>query len=151
MKSYERIFNRDEEKRKMCHSTSIKNLQPSSIIAGQSDEDIHELMSTLLDKIDRDNNPSEETSKMLFNLSSSTSHQRLSSSSNDELVHPLDEWKHSGGILVEQKDVPTRKSNILICQMRFDCFAKSKMFSIGDNWKNSTVCLIASGDGGKAL
>lgn len=95
----------------MCHSTSIKNLHPSSsVIAGQSDEEVNELMSTILDKVDQDT----DTSKMLFNVSSSTSHPRRSSDSNDELVHPLDEWKHSGGILVEEKDVPTRKFYINI-------------------------------------
>lgn len=109
-------FIRDEEKRKMCHSTSIKDLHPSSpILPSKSDDDIHALMSTILDKIDRDIHPSEDTSMMLFNISSSTSHHRLSSDSNDELFQSLDEWKHSGGILVDQKDVPTRKFDLIAC------------------------------------
>lgn len=100
----------------MCHSTSIKNLHPSSsAIAGQSDEDVNELMTTILDKVDQNT----ETSKMLFNVSSSTTHPRRSSDSNDELGHSLDEWKHSGGILVEEKDVPTRKFNMNISKMCF--------------------------------
>ncbi|UJR14093.1 hypothetical protein I4U23_001089 [Adineta vaga] len=100
---------RDEEKRKMCHSSSIKSLHQCPL--NTDDEQIHELMSSLLDTIDKENNTIPvDTSRMLFNASAST-HRHKSSDhelfDNDDLFYSLDGHKHSSGILINESDIPS--------------------------------------------
>ncbi len=100
---------RDEEKRNMCHSISIKNLHQSTTILSNNDEEqIHDLMSSLLDKIDKERNSSTESSFILFNASSNNRHH-TSSDPIEDLFPSLDDYKHSSGILVDDKDLPLRK------------------------------------------
>jgi hypothetical protein len=59
----------------MCHSISIKNLHHSSpILLNHDDEEINVLMSSLLDKVDKEIDSSNNESFMLFNASSSSRH-----------------------------------------------------------------------------
>lgn len=103
------FFIRDEEKRKMCHSISIKNIhRSSSIISNNNEEEIHDLMLSLLDKIDKEINLSNDTSCMLFDASSNNRH-RISSDNNDDLFQVFDDCKHSSGILVDEKNLSPRK------------------------------------------
>jgi hypothetical protein len=96
----------------MCHSISIKNLHHSSpILLTNDDEEIHVLMSSLLDKIDKEINSSTDASFMLFNASSSSRHH--TSSENDELFSSPDDWKNSSGILIDESDIPSRKFLII--------------------------------------
>jgi hypothetical protein len=91
----------------MCHSISIKNLHHSSpILLNHEDEEIHVLMSLLLDKVDTEINSSNDTSLMLFNASSSGRHH--TSSENEDLFSSPDDWKNSSGILIDESDIPSR-------------------------------------------
>jgi hypothetical protein len=91
----------------MCHSISIKNLHHSSpILLNHEDEEIHVLMSLLLDKVDTEINSSNDTSLMLFNASSSSRHH--TSSENEDLFSSPDDWKNSSGILIDESDIPSR-------------------------------------------
>jgi hypothetical protein len=83
------LFISDEEKRKHCHSTSVKNLQhcPTNHTLNTDEEQIHELMSSLLDKIDKELNPSISTDSCckIFNASSTIQHHiSINSSDNDK-------------------------------------------------------------------
>ncbi|CAF0771607.1 unnamed protein product [Rotaria sordida] len=123
----------DEEKRKMCHSTSVKNLHYSLThpTLNIDQVEIHDLMSCLLDKIDKELNPSSisnETYK-LFDAASINKRQiSLNSTDNNyndetflpistndnvlddslqysnDLFQPLDDYKHSIGILLNDDD-----------------------------------------------
>ena len=100
----------DEEKRKMCHSSSIKNLLKHSV--NSDEEQVHELMTSLLDTIDKEyNTEAVDTSCMLFNASASA-HRYASPAQqlveNDDLCYSLDGHKHSSGILISENDVPSR-------------------------------------------
>ncbi len=93
----------------MCHSISIKNIhRSSSIISNNNEEEIHDLMLSLLDKIDKEINLSNDTSCMLFDASSNNRH-RISSDNNDDLFQVFDDCKHSSGILVDEKNLSPRK------------------------------------------
>ncbi|CAF4662254.1 unnamed protein product [Rotaria sp. Silwood1] len=123
----------DEEKRKMYHSTSLKSFQHSlkHPTINKDEEDIHDLMSCLLDKIDKELNPSSISNEtyMLFNAASTIKRQMSLNSPdnnyNDEtflptptednflddslqlsndLLQPLDDYKHSIGILLDDDD-----------------------------------------------
>ncbi|CAF2985343.1 unnamed protein product [Rotaria sp. Silwood2] len=103
---------RDEEKRKMCHSTSIKNLDQSTTIFSNNDEqEVHETMSSLLDQIDKELNSSTDSSFVLFNASS---HVRRSISADnqifhyEDLFHSFDDSKHSIGVLIDDKDLSSQ-------------------------------------------
>jgi len=104
------FFIRDEEKRKICHSISLKNLhQYSTILSNNNDEEqIHDLISLLVDKIDKEMNNSNDFSVKLFNVSSINRH-RILSDNNEDLFQTFDDCKHSIGILVDDKDIPSRK------------------------------------------
>jgi len=110
--------NRDEEKRKMCHSISIKNLHQSSTISTNNDEEqqLQDVISSLLDKIDKEINSSNDSCHVLFNASNN--YRRKSSDTqlldNENLFHSLDDYKHSIGILVDDKDIASRKYYILV-------------------------------------
>jgi len=110
--------NRDEEKRKMCHSISIKNLHQSSTISTNNDEEqqLQDVISSLLDKIDKEINSSNDSRHVLFNASHN--YRRKSSDTqlldNENLFHSLDDYKHSIGILVDDKDIASRKYYILV-------------------------------------
>lgn len=102
----------DEEKRKMYHSTSVKNLQQiPKLFSNNDEEQIHDIMSSLLDKIDKED--SNESSIKLFNASALTHRHRVSSETNEDLFQSLDDCKHSSGILVDEKDAQSRKDFIL--------------------------------------
>ncbi|CAF1235444.1 unnamed protein product [Adineta ricciae] len=108
---------RDEEKRKMCHSSSIKNLLKYSV--NSDEEQVHELMTSLLDKIDKEYNTEPvDTSNMLFNASASA-HRRTSPAQqlleNDDLCYSLDGHKHSSGILISENDVPSHGYQLENC------------------------------------
>ncbi|CAF1378998.1 unnamed protein product [Adineta steineri] len=105
---------RDEEKRKMCHSSSIKNIHQCSTTSMNNDEEqVHDLMSSLLDKIDKEFNSSIDTSRMLFNASSAN--QRRISTDNEDLFYSLDGVKHSSGILINDKDIPSSTYQLENC------------------------------------
>lgn len=108
------FFIRDEEKRKMYHSISLKNLQQLPITLSNNDEEqIHELISTLVDNIDKEMSDSNGPSVMLFNASSNNRH-RVSSENNDDLLQSFDECKHSSGILVDDKDIISCKNYFIL-------------------------------------
>ncbi|CAF3957022.1 unnamed protein product [Rotaria sp. Silwood2] len=129
MYEHEATFH-DEEKRKMYHSTSVKNFQYSLThpTMDTDEEEIHDLMSCLLDKIDKELNPSSISNEtcMLFNAASTIKRQMslnssdnnyndetfLPTSTNDnflddslqfsnDILQPLDDYKHSIGILLD--------------------------------------------------
>ncbi|CAF0960335.1 unnamed protein product [Rotaria sordida] len=106
---------RDEEKRKMCHSTSLKNFHQSTTILSNNDEhEIHEIMSSLLDHIDKELNLSTDLGVMLYNVSSNI--QRRISSDNqsfhhEDLFHSFDDSKHSIGVLIDDKDLSSEIFN----------------------------------------
>jgi len=130
-------FFSDEEKRKLYRSTSVKHAQDSltHTILNTDEAEIHNLMSSLLDRIDKELNPfiSSDTCCMLFNASTIQRHISQNSSYNnhddngflptatddifsDDLCQPLDDYKHSIGILLDDNDddknfnrVPSRK------------------------------------------
>ncbi len=103
------IFIRDEEKRKICHSISLKSLhQYSTILSNNDEEQIRDLISLLVDKIDKEMNTSNDFSVKLFNASSINRH-RILSDNNEDLFQTFDDCKHSIGILVDDKDIPSRK------------------------------------------
>ena len=123
------VFYSDEEKRKMCHSTSIKNLhQSSTVLLNNDDEQIRDLMTSLLDQIDKGTN---DSTYILFNASSTNRH-RASSDNNDDLFQSLDSCKHSSGILVDEKELSSRKiySSFLFESMKTYLF-KQRVFLIG--------------------
>lgn len=122
----------DEEKRKMYHSTSIKTSQYQLIdsMLNTDEKEIQELMSWLLDKVDKELNPptSNETCCVLFDAASTIHRQKsiifpnnnytdeiyLNEATdntifNDDLtmenslLQPLDEYKHSLGILLDEE------------------------------------------------
>lgn len=106
----------DEEKRKMCHSSSIKNLLKHSV--NSDEEQVRELMASLLDKIDKEyNTEPADTSRMLFNASASA-HRHTSPEQqlleNDDLCYSLDGHKHSSGILISENDVLPRTESFRI-------------------------------------
>lgn len=107
----------------------MKSSRPSDIIiqSNNSDEEqIHDLMMSLVDRVDRELNPSSETDTcMLFDASTNLQHllSRNSPEKNDftdeELLsvpfddslqmsndssQPLDEYRHSIGILLDDDD-----------------------------------------------
>jgi flagellin-like hook-associated protein FlgL len=94
----------------MYHSISLKSLHQSSptILSNNDEEQIRDLISSLVDKIDKEMNNSNDLSVKLFNASS-ISHHRISSDNNEDLFQTLDDCKHSIGILVDDQDVPSRK------------------------------------------
>jgi hypothetical protein len=93
----------------MCHSTSIKNLHQSTTILSNNDEEqISDLMSFLLDNIDKKMNSSIDSPIMLFNASSNNRH-RISSDNTDDFLFSFDDSKHSIGVLVDDKDITSRK------------------------------------------
>ncbi|CAF0829258.1 unnamed protein product [Adineta steineri] len=130
---------RDEEKRKMCHSTSVKHAHYCSTnkTLNSDEEEIQQLMSSLLDQIDKEFNPSasDDTCCMLFNAATSTIQRHLSKDSTEnsyndddddddddptylpteiidnslqysnDLFQALDDYKHSIGILSDDKNV----------------------------------------------
>jgi hypothetical protein len=110
----------------MCHSISIKNLQHNQnhIPLNTDEQQIHDLMISLLDKIDKELNPTDTC--ILFDASSN-SQRHLSKNSSDidnkclaipqnetylddslqisnDSFRPLDDYKHSLGILLDDKD-----------------------------------------------
>ncbi len=94
----------------MYHSISLKSLHQSPTILSNNDEEqIRDLISSLVDKIDKEMNNSNDLSVKLFNASS-ISHHRISSDNNEDLFQTLDDCKHSIGILVDDQDVPSRKN-----------------------------------------
>jgi len=125
----------DEEKRKNYHSTSVRQSQQNQFNQPlKSDsEQIHELMTNLLDKIVTELSPPTDTFK-LFDAASSLQ-RRLSKNILDEqsalpsldeddddnienAFQPLDEYRHSIGILLDDEthhekttynQVPSRK------------------------------------------
>ncbi len=103
----------------MYHSTSVKNLQnnPNNPPLNTDDEQIHDLMIYLLDKIDKELNPTDTC--MLFNASSTLQrHSSKNSSDKDHRFLPipqnetyLDDYKHSLGILIDDKTDKTENFN----------------------------------------
>jgi hypothetical protein len=97
----------------MCHSISVKNLHQSTTILSNIDEEaIRDLMSSLLDQIDKENDSSVDSSLMLFNASSHSRH-RVSTDINEDLFQSFDDYKHSTGILVDDKEIISRKLDFL--------------------------------------
>ncbi len=116
----------DEEKRKMYRSISVKSShhnQPNTSL-NTDEEQIHDLMMTILDKIDKELNPSTSTDTcMIFNASSALQHHVSKNSSDnnhfdddtflpiptndhfvDDSFQSLDDYKHSIGILLDNND-----------------------------------------------
>ncbi|CAF0893615.1 unnamed protein product [Adineta ricciae] len=116
----------EEGKRKMCHSTSIKQAQrcPEKPLLTSDEEEIRHLMSSLLDKIEKELNSS-DTHFVLFDATSSKVQRHLSKTSSnhtcetddeafassartdsfsDDSFHPFDEYKHSLGILLDENE-----------------------------------------------
>lgn len=112
------VVNRDEEKRRMVHSTSVKNLQRCAIKSSSSaEEQIRDLLSSMISRIEKDAEPSHlspESPLLLFDVASpvhravSTDLELYPTSSIDgqDLFQPLDDYKHSVGVLCEDKDLP---------------------------------------------
>jgi hypothetical protein len=69
-------------------------------------------MSSLLDQIDKENDSSVDSSLMLFNASSHSRH-RVSTDINEDLFQSFDDYKHSTGILVDDKEIISRKFDFL--------------------------------------
>ena len=107
----------------MCHSSSIKTLHQSSTISLNNDEEqIRDLISSLIDKIDKDMNISDDTNFVLFNASSNTRRRLLSDKqtlNNDDMCQSIDEHKHSHGILIDDEDMPSRKGFFLLLSKFF--------------------------------
>jgi hypothetical protein len=96
----------------MCHSSSIKTLHQSSAISLNNDEEqIRDLISSLIDKIDKDMNISDDTNFVLFNASSNTRRRLLSDKQtlDNDVYQSVDDHKHSHGILINDEDMPSRK------------------------------------------
>jgi hypothetical protein len=163
----------------MCHSTSVKNFQhnQSNRPLNTDEEQIHDLMISLLDKIDKELNPSASTDTccVLFNASSTMQHHISKNSldnnnnnnyhddnvflptSSDEidfenslevsndLFEPLDDYKHSIGILHNDNDnndnikknfnrIPSRKFfDEILKYLKKNHLKKFLMHSIGQN------------------
>ena len=110
--------NRDEEKRRMVHSSSVKSLQRCAMKSFNSDEEkIQDLLSSLIDRIEKDvdsSRPAPESPLLLFNAASavhravSTDTEFFSTSSLDghDVLQSLDDYKHSVGVLFDEKDPP---------------------------------------------
>lgn len=94
----------------MCHSSSIKDLHvfPTK----NDDEHVQELLSSILDTVDRESHSPTDGSRVLFNAAA---HARRRTSSDRQLAdsgdhfYSLDGQKHSSGILIDESDVPPRK------------------------------------------
>jgi hypothetical protein len=103
----------------MCHSISVKNLQhnQNNISLNTDEQQIHDLMIFLLDKIDKELNTTDTC--MLFNASSNLQRHLSKNSSDknqtflpipqnenyfDDSFQPLDDYKHSLGILLDDQD-----------------------------------------------
>jgi len=116
----------EEEKRKLCHSTSIKNLQP--IVSNSDDKQVQEVLNSLVEKVDRDLNPSTDdddasSSFVLFNASASR--QRISSADiHDDLFQSFEDSKHSKGILVDENELSLRRrmNSIIKIKLQTDLF-----------------------------
>ncbi|CAF3792758.1 unnamed protein product, partial [Rotaria magnacalcarata] len=107
---------REEEKRKMCHSTSIKGLQQVTTLVSNNDEDdMHDIMSSLLDKIEKElEDVPTDLSSVLFDISSISSRRKSSEKQilkNEDLFQSSDDHQHSIGILVDIDDIPLRIFN----------------------------------------
>ena len=112
------VANRDEEKRRMVHSISVKSLQRCAIKTSSSDEEqIRDLLSSMIGQIEKEAEPSQpspESPLLLFDVASpvhravSTDLEFYPTSSIDgqDLFQPLDDYKHSVGVLFEDKDLP---------------------------------------------
>jgi hypothetical protein len=114
------LFFSDEEKRKLYRSTSVKHAQDclTNTILNTDETEIHNLMSSLLDRIDKELNPSlsSDTCCMLFNASTIQRHISQNYDDDgflptatddifsDDLFQPLDDYKHSIGILLDDND-----------------------------------------------
>lgn len=98
----------------MCHSTSIKILQQTATLVSNNDEDdIHDIMSSLLDKIEKElEDIPADPSCVLFDISSISSRRKSSEKQilkNEDLFQSSDDHKHSIGILVDVDDIPLRE------------------------------------------
>ncbi|CAM4817426.1 unnamed protein product [Rotaria magnacalcarata] len=115
----------DEEKRKTFHSISIRNYQYNRKNSGLNtdDEEIHDLMSWMLDKIDKELKPSTANDEccIIFDAASTMKRQMSmdcsDSNYNDDpflaapmddslenlnnLFQPIDDYNHSLGILLD--------------------------------------------------
>ncbi|UJR33075.1 hypothetical protein I4U23_020534 [Adineta vaga] len=129
---------RDDEKRKMWHSTSVKHAQlhSKSPVSISDEEEIQYLMTSLLDKIDKELNSSKvtdtqcklfdtTTSKLQRNRSKTLSGQTYDTadddndafrpsvrtgSLSDDSYQPFDEYKHSLGILLNDNEKNVNKT-----------------------------------------
>lgn len=118
----------------MCHSISVKNSQHNQITPtfNTDEEQIHDLMQSLLDKIDKELNPSNSTdTHVLFDASSSIQryHSKPSTDNNnnydndtflpmpndenslEDAFQPLDDYKLSIGILHNDNDENNQNIN----------------------------------------
>ena len=132
----------------MCYSTSIKHAQccPEKPLLISDEEEIRHLMSSLLDRIEKEFNSSDKHF-MLFDATSSKVQRHLSKTSSnhtcetddeafassartdsfsDDSFHPFDEYKHSLGILLDENEknvnrtlnrIPSRKSLMFSFQL----------------------------------
>ena len=100
----------------MFHSISIKNTHQSKTVLSINDEEqVRETISSLLDKIDKETNLSSNSPVLLFNVSTNISHRTSPESqflSEENLFQSSDDYKHSMGILVDEKDISSRKSHL---------------------------------------
>ncbi|CAF3433047.1 unnamed protein product [Rotaria socialis] len=111
---------REEEKRKMCHSTSIKGLEQAATLVSNNDEDdIHDIMSLLLDKIEKElEDAPTDPSRVLFDISSISSRRKSSEKQilkNEDLFQSSDDHQHSIGILVDIDDIPLHTCHLENC------------------------------------
>ncbi|CAF3754411.1 unnamed protein product [Rotaria socialis] len=121
----------DEEKRKTFHSISIKNYQYNRKISGLNtdDEEIRDLMSWMLDKIDKELKPSTSNDEccVIFDAASTIKrHMSMDCSDSNynddpflpaptdaslenlnDLFQPIDDYKHSLGILLDDDNSHT--------------------------------------------
>lgn len=102
----------------MCHSTSVKNIhQVERLLSNNDDEEIRAVMSSILDTIEKEIDSLEDSTRILFDISSVSSRRKSSEKqifNTENSFQSSDDYKHSLGVLVDVDDMSTRKYLFLI-------------------------------------